>query len=89
MHRTIYILYYLLYTITGSTIQYSRYIMYCVSSCNTIILIYYIKRTDVRYTINIKAIYYSHYIMYYVSCCNKNILLYYNKGVDEDILYNT
>ena len=28
MYRTIYIVYYLLYTITDSTIQYSHYIMY-------------------------------------------------------------
>ena len=39
MYRTIYILYYLLYTITDRTIQYSHYIMYRVMYYNTTILI--------------------------------------------------
>ena len=51
MYRTICILYYLLYTITHSTIQYSHYIMYCVSCCNKNILHYYNKGVDERYTI--------------------------------------
>lgn len=66
MYRTIYIIYYLLYTIIDCTIHYTTYIMYCVSCCNTIILIYYIKRTDVRYTIYYLGI---HYLTMYPTSC--------------------
>lgn len=86
MYRTIYIIYYLLYTIIDCTIHYTTYIMYCVSCCNTIILIYYIKRTDVRYTIYYLGI---HYLaMYHTSCIVHYKSFVFYTTIYSKIMYN-
>ena len=54
--------------------------MYCVSCCNTIILIYYIKRTDVRYTIYYLGI---HYLTMYPTSC----IVHYKSFVFYTTLY--